>query len=79
MALVKSLVEEMHGEVGVESTLGQGSMFGAEFPLCDAPEQSDELDFGQRLAGGRPRDRARPGSSSRSTLRPKGKASWSGG
>ena len=34
LALVKSLTEEMQGEVGVETEPGQGSTFWAEFPLC---------------------------------------------
>ena len=45
LALVKSLTEEMHGEVGVSSTLGQGSTFWAEFPVCDAPIEAEELAF----------------------------------
>jgi len=43
LALVKSLVEEMGGTVGVESEVGQGSTFFAEFPVieADAIEQED--------------------------------------
>ena len=33
LALVKSLVEEMGGTVGVESEVGKGSTFFAEFPV----------------------------------------------
>ena len=45
LALVKSLVEEMGGVVVVESEPGHGSTFWAEFPLCDAPEETEDLDF----------------------------------
>jgi signal transduction histidine kinase/class 3 adenylate cyclase len=45
LALVKSLTEEMQGKVGVESQPGQGSTFWAEFPLCEAPEQQEDLNF----------------------------------
>ena len=36
LALVKSLVEEMGGAVGVESDVGKGSTFFAEFPVIEA-------------------------------------------
>ena len=36
LALVKSLTEEMEGEVGIESKVGEGSTFWAEFPLSGA-------------------------------------------
>ena len=39
LALVKSLVEEMGGRVGVESEVGQGSTFFAEFPMIEAVTQ----------------------------------------
>ena len=45
LALVKSLVEEMGGVVGVESEPGAGSTFWADFPLCEAPLESEDLDF----------------------------------
>ena len=39
LALVKSLVEEMGGEVGVESAPGKGSTFFAEFPVIESVAQ----------------------------------------
>ena len=45
LALAKSLAEEMHGKVGVESTLGQGATFWVEFPICDPPQEEVELGF----------------------------------
>ena len=36
LALVKSLVEEMGGLVGVESVVGEGATFFAEFPVVEA-------------------------------------------
>ena len=35
LALVKSLTEEMGGEVGIDSEVGKGSTFWAEFPLAE--------------------------------------------
>lgn len=45
LALAKNLVEEMSGEVGVESAPGEGSLFWADFPLCNAPDEASDLDF----------------------------------
>jgi len=39
LAFVKSLVEVMRGQVGVESLPGRGSTFWAEFPEAEAPRQ----------------------------------------
>jgi len=54
LALVKSLVEEMGGTVGVDSEVGRGSTFFAEFPVIDA-ETPEHEEFQARtwlLAGG---------------------------
>ena len=37
LALVKSLADEMMGEVGIESEVGKGSTFWAEFPIINTP------------------------------------------
>ena len=47
LALVESLVEEMGGTVGVESEVGQGSTFFAEFPRDEA-DAADQEDFKAR-------------------------------
>ena len=38
LALVKSLTEEMQGSVGIDSEVGKGSTFWAEFPLIETPK-----------------------------------------
>ncbi|MBT6180249.1 MAG: response regulator [Deltaproteobacteria bacterium] len=45
LALVKSLIEQMNGQVDVESEVGTGSTFLASIPLCPAPENADNLEF----------------------------------
>ena len=45
LALVKSLAEQMHGKTGVDSEVGKGSTFWAEFPICDTPEVVEVVDF----------------------------------
>ena len=45
LALVKSLVEQMNGQVGVESEVGSGSTFSASIPLCPAPKNAEALEF----------------------------------
>lgn len=45
LALVKSLTEEMHGTVGVNSQLGRGSTFWVEFPTCEPGADTPEEHF----------------------------------
>jgi len=45
LALVKSLAEKMKGTVGIETELGEGSTFWAEFPTCDTPATEDTLNL----------------------------------
>lgn len=42
LALTKRIVEAQGGEVGVESVLGEGSMFYATLPICLRPVFSDD-------------------------------------
>ncbi|HJP69073.1 MAG TPA: ATP-binding protein [Sphingomicrobium sp.] len=43
LALAKRLVEAMNGTLGMESTVGQGSMFWIELPVTESPVQLAEL------------------------------------
>lgn len=43
LALVKSFVEAMHGQVGVTSTPGEGACFSISLPLDGAPVESEML------------------------------------
>jgi PAS domain S-box-containing protein len=43
LALAKRLVEAMEGTMGVESTLGEGSMFWLELPITESPVHRAEL------------------------------------
>lgn len=43
MSIVKSLVQQMSGEISVESTLGEGSRFTVTIPLKAAPQQTEAL------------------------------------
>jgi len=38
LAIVRSMVERNHGQIQVESTVGQGSVFTVSFPIFDTEE-----------------------------------------
>ena len=58
----------MGGVVGVESEPGEGSTFWAEFPLCEAPQVSEDLDFEVKMACGA-KPKARPASMTKIPLK----------
>jgi two-component system phosphate regulon sensor histidine kinase PhoR len=42
LAIVKSMVERNGGEISVQSTVGEGSMFTVQFPSFDTEEVVEE-------------------------------------
>lgn len=48
LALVKSLANQLGGDVGVESALGEGSVFWIELPRTTEPEDPEAVSFSPR-------------------------------
>lgn len=54
LALAKQLIEGMGGCIGVDSHPGEGSTFWFELPLCDAPEDAEQMIVALPTAGSVP-------------------------
>ena len=54
LALSKHLIEAMHGEMGIESTVGQGTTLWIELPTVVAPEECAECAYEESLEESKP-------------------------
>ena len=41
LSIVRNMVERNQGTIGIESTMGQGSVFTVTFPIFDTEEESE--------------------------------------